>query len=136
MIRLISLSALSACLLAISVPADAQGQRPSGAQNRGAPSQSIGSRPTISGQSETRRVTAEALRREAGANRVESETRRAAAQARREAAQANNRSEDARAAHPPNEKAAEEAFLAEQNADKKNLRAERRALRRANRGAE
>jgi hypothetical protein len=127
MMRSISLGALSIGLLAISLGAHAQGRGPGGA-----PSQSAGQRPAISSQIETGRMTAEARRQEAEARRLQAEARRQEAQARRQAAEANNQSEAARAAHPPNEHAADQAFSAEANAENADRREQRRALRREN----
>ena len=59
-------------------------------------------------------------------HRIESQQRRAAGEA-------HNRSTEARAQHPPDEHAADEARLAEKNSANKDRREERRALREKNR---
>ena len=137
MIRLISVCAMLFTLLALSISVDAQG-RPGGA------GQGAGSRPSMGQQrhmgasmrqqDEMRRQEAQARRQAAAAKRQESETRRAEAEAKRAEAEENNRSEEARAEHPPDEHAADEAFLAEANAENQNLRDERPDLRGDNRG--
>lgn len=88
------------------------------------------------------RARAEERRREAEARRAEAEEKRAEAEARH--AEANGRGEDARAEHdrsaqaraehPPNEHAAPDAFLAEENALNAELREQRKGLRAENRG--
>jgi hypothetical protein len=62
------------------------------------------------------------------------ETHRLEAQQRRADGEAHNRSAEARAEHAPNEHAADEATLADQNSKNKDKRSERRALKGENRG--
>ncbi len=124
MIRKISISVVVASLLAISLAANAQGQRPSSA------GQGAGSRPSMSQQRDM-----SSMRQQADARRQEVEMRRQEAEARRLAAEAKQHEADARRAeagavveefgqsvamreaHPPNSNAADEAFRAELNAD-------------------
>lgn len=137
MIRLISVCAALVSLLALSISVDAQG-RPGGA------GQGAGSRPSMGQQrhmgasmrqqAEMRRQEAEARRLVAEAKRQEAEARKAEAEAKRAAGAEHNRSEDMRELHPPDEHAADEAFLAEANAENQNLRDERPDLRGDNRG--
>ncbi len=89
-------------------------------------------------RSEQRRLEAEASRAEAVAKRAEAEAARAEGEANRQngedARAAHDRSAEMRAAHPPNEHAAAEAFLAEENALNAELREQRKDLRGENRG--
>ena len=121
MIRLISVSAMLVSILTFSMSVYAQGHRPvgagAGAGNRPSMSQHRDRPDTMRQQSEMRRQEAEARRLAAEANRQEADARQAEAEARRAAAEEHNRSEEARAEHPPNEHAADEAFRAELNAD-------------------
>ena len=138
MIRLISIGAMLISLLALSTSVYAQGR------SGGGPSQGASNRPSISQhhdranvmrqQSEMRRQEAEASRLVAEANRQEAEARKADAEAKRAAAEEHNQSEEVRAEHPPNEHAADEAFLAEENAENQNLRDARPDLQGDNRG--
>ncbi len=138
MVRLMSVSATLVFLLALSMSVYAQGHRPvgagSGAGNRPSMSQHRDRPDVMRQQSEMRRQEAEARRLAAEAKRQEAVARQAEAEARRAAAEEHNRSEEARAEHPPNEHAADEAFLAEENAENQNLRDERPDLRGDNRG--
>ena len=141
MIRKISISVVVASLLAISLAANGQAQRPSSA------GQGPGSRPSMSQQRGMSRV-----RQQPDARRQEAEMRRQEAEARRLAAEAKQQEADAkkaevaaageqygksiamRAAHPPNPNAADEAFRAELNADDNlALRDDRRDLAGENR---
>jgi hypothetical protein len=119
MLRLIVSSGLCAALLAVGSTAAAQGRRPSAAPPQPGAQRSV---PT---QVENRRQPADTS--------GQSQARRAEAEARRQAAAANNKSAEARAAHPPNEHAADEASAAEQNADGRAARSARRDERRENR---
>ena len=141
MIRKISISVVVASLLAISLAANAQGQRPSSA-GKGA-----GNRPSMSQQRDTSsmRQQADARRQEAEMRRQEADARRLEAEAKRQEADAKKAEEVAageqygqsiamRAAHPPNSNAADEAFRAELNADDNlALRDDRPALAGENR---
>ena len=117
MLRLIVSSSLCAALLAVGSTAAAQGRRPSAAPQ-------TGTQRSLPAQVENRRPTDTS---------GQAQARRAEAEARRQAAAANNKSAEARAAHPPNEHAADEAFLAEQNAEGRDARSARREQRRENR---
>lgn len=121
MIRHMSLCLFFAATLAMA-GANAQGHRPAGVGG-----QSAGHSPTAFGGS------LESQRFHSDFGRTTADTKRAEADAKREAAKAKNKSEDARAAHPPNEHAADEAFLAEQNADNKDQRDQRRDSKSENR---
>ena len=138
MIRLITVSATLVCLLALSMSVYAQGKRPggagSGASNRPSMSQHRDRADTMRQQAEMRRQEAEARRLVAEAKRQEADAQKAEAEAKRAAGEEHNRSEDMRELHPPNEHAADEAFLAEENAENQNLRDERPDLRGDNRG--
>ena len=71
------------------------------------------------------------------AQRTAAEARRAAAKANsggEEARAGHDRSAEMRAEHPPNENAAPEAFLAEENALNAELREQRKNMRAENRG--
>ncbi|MCH9025638.1 MAG: hypothetical protein IIA05_00800 [Proteobacteria bacterium] len=91
-----------------------------------------------------RRREAEAARAADDTRRAEAEAGHAAAQARHAAAETHSRGENAsaehersassRAEHPPNEQAAPEAFMAEENALNAELRKQRKDLRAENRG--
>ena len=117
MIRKISTSVVVASLLAISLAANAQGQRPSNA------GQGAGSRPSMSQQRDmsSMRQQAEMRRQEAEARRLAAEVKQQEADARRAEAGAVveefGQSVAMREAHPPNSNAADEAFRAELNAD-------------------
>ena len=116
-------------LTCISLAADAQGRRPSGAgAHRGTARPGTG-RPLDIGRANmaSQRQEMEAAREAAAARQQEAERRRLEAEA-------NNRSAEARAENPPNEHAADEAFLAEENAENQELREERRELQGDNRG--
>ena len=130
MIRLISVCAALVTLLALSMSVDAQGRRPSGTTG-------AGNRPSMGQQRDmgaSMRQQAEMRRQEAEAKQQEAEARLAEAEAKRAAAKEHNQSEDMRDEHPPNEHAAVEALLAEENAENQNLRDERPDLQRDNRG--
>ena len=149
MIRRASLCIALVSLLGLSLAVDAQGRRPSSPGNQGrAPGGPSTTRPSTTRPSDfgrssmearraeaaARRAEAEARRGQAETRRAEAEQRRLEAQRRREEAAANNQSATARVDHPPNENAAAEAFLAEQNAENQDLRDERAELREENRG--
>ena len=117
MIRLISISAVVALLLAISLAANAQGKPPGGAGS------GASNRPSMSQQRDM-----SSMRQQSDARRQEADMRRQAADARRLEADAKKAEEVAageqygqsvamRSAHPPNSNAADEAFRAELNAD-------------------
>ncbi len=117
MIRNISFSVVVASLVAISLAANAQGQRPSSA------GQGAGSRPSMSQQRDM-----SSMRQQADARRQKAEARRLAAVAKQQEADARRAEAGAvveefgqsvamREAHPPNSNAADEAFRAELNAD-------------------
>ena len=138
MIRKISISAVVASLLAISLAANAQGQRPggagSGASNRPSMSQQRDRADAMRQQAEMRRQDSQARRQAAEARRQKAEARRAEAEAKRAAAEEHNQSVAMREAHPPNSNAADEAFRAELNADDNlALRDDRRDLAGENR---
>ena len=124
MIRLISISAVVALLLAISLAANAQGRPPggagSGASNRPSMSQQH-DMSSMRQQSEARRQEAEMRRQAADARRLEADARRLEADAKKAEAVAAGeqygQSVAMRSAHPPNSNAADEAFRAELNAD-------------------
>jgi len=99
---------------AMSSNAAAQGHAPvdPGGANHGTPSTSHAGEPSV-----------EAARRE---DRLVEQSHRAADEAR-------DRSDEARADHPPNEHAADEARIAEKNAANKDARKERRHRKRDNR---
>ena len=117
MIRKISISAVVALLLAISLAANAQGKPPGGAGS------GASNRPSMSQQRDM-----SSMRQQSDARRQEADMRRQAADARRLEADAKKAEEVAageqygqsvamRSAHPPNSNAADEAFRAELNAD-------------------
>ena len=124
----------------------AQGR--SGGQDRGqAPSQMRDSarQDSMRRDIEDMRARSEERRLEAEARRAEAESKRAEAEAARAEGETNSQhGEDARAEHdrsvqvridhPPNEHAAPEAFLAEENALNAELREQRKDLRAENRG--
>ncbi len=117
MIRLISISAVVALLLAISLAANAQGRPPggagSGASNRPSMSQQH-DMSSMRQQSDARRQEAEMRRQAADARRLEADAKKAEAVA---AGEQYGQSVAMRSAHPPNSNAADEAFRAELNAD-------------------
>jgi hypothetical protein len=84
----------------------------------------------------------ESVRSTSEVRRQGAEARRQAAQVKRAEGEAHNNSEEARAAHPPNEHAADQAILAEQNAENRDSRnapreerhEPRRVSRQANNG--
>lgn len=134
MIRHVSLCLVFAAAVAAGPAAYAQGHRPAGAggpASAGGPTsaagQSFGHAPTFGGSLDSQRLHSDAGQATADANR-------AAAEAKRQAGRSHNKSEEKRAAHPPNEHAADEAFLAEQNAGNKDLRDQRKDLKGKNRG--
>ena len=136
MIRSIFVSVVLAALLTWSISADAQGRNPSGgagAGNRPSMGQQQDMR-SMRQQSELRRQESEIRRQATETRRQEAELRKAEAENKRIAAEENNRSEESRTEHPPNGHAADEAFLAEENAESQNLRDERPDLRGDNRG--
>ncbi len=112
-----------------------------GGQGRGqAPSQMRDSarQDSMRRDMEDMRARSEQRRLEADARRVEAEAKRAEAEANRQngedARAVHDRSAEMRAAHAPNEHAAPEAFLAEENALNAELREQRKDLRAENRG--
>ena len=122
MIRLISVSAMLVSLLILSMSVYAQGNRPDGAGS------GVGNRRLMSqqrGRADAMRQQAEMRRQEAAVRWLAADARIAEAEAKRAAAEEHKRSEETCAAHPPNEHVAEEAFLAEENAENQNLRDER-----------
>jgi hypothetical protein len=119
MIRRTTLCLTVAALIGLSSQAGAQGRAPAGAGH---------STPAMSQAEIRNRVAAADARRQDAARRAEAEARRAEAQRRRAEAEAHNNSDEARAAHPPDEHAADNATLAEQNADRRERR-ERRPRR-------
>ncbi len=76
----------------------------------------VGSSPVIVGQAPSGRLGTDSRRQDA-LKKQEAERRRAEGEA-------HNRSADARAEHAPNEHAADEAIVAEGNAEKKDARSE------------
>jgi hypothetical protein len=129
MVRQVVFVSLALVLFGLGPSADAQGRRPSGAQ----PGAAV-HRPSMTRVEP--RAAATIGRRDAAARGEDaSAARRQAAEARREAARENDKSAEARAAHPPNEHAAEAAFLAEQNADHRDTRQAGRSERRSGRSA-
>jgi len=127
--RQASLCTVFVLLVGLSLSAHAQGHRPSGAANQG-----LTRSPTVLSPSDSGRVSIEARRQEMEARRAAAQARSQEAQRKRQEAEANNRSAEARAEHPPSEKAAAEAVLAEQNAENQELRDGRKDLKEENRG--
>ena len=131
MIRLISISAVVALLLAISLAANAQGRPPggagSGASNRPSMSQHR-DMSSMRQQADAWRQAAEMRRQEAEAKRLIAEAKRLIAEVKQQEADARRAEAGAmveefgqsvamRAAHPPNSNAADVAFRAALNAD-------------------
>ncbi len=117
----------------------AQGR--SGGQGRGqAPSQMRDSarQNSMRREMEDMRARSEERRREAETKRAEAEAARVEGEANwqqgEDARAEHDRSAEARAEHPPNEHAALEAFLAEENALNAELRGQRKDMRAENRG--
>jgi hypothetical protein len=114
-------------LAVISIAANAQGRRPSGATSPAA-----GQRPSF-GHVQAPHSAFRTTQQQSEQRRLEAEQLRQAAEQRRLEAEANSQSDEARAEHPPNEHAADEATDADQNAENSELRDERRALQQDNR---
>ena len=140
-IRKIGIIVIAAVGVIAASASYAQGR--SGGQGRGqAPSQMRDSarQDSMRRDMEDMRARSEERRLEAEARRAEAEAKRAAAETNRQngedARAEHERSVQARIDHPPNEHAAPEAFLAEENALNAELREQRKDLRAANRGEE
>jgi hypothetical protein len=116
-------------LAATGMAAHAQGRRPSGPQQ--APT---AQRPSI-GHVQSPHSAFGTRQQQSEERRLEAEHLRQAAAQRRVGAEEHNQSNEARAEHPPNEQAADEALAAEQNAESSDVqgaRSERTSDRRHN----
>lgn len=124
-----------AVLGGIGTAVHAQGHRPSTPGTQGlSRAPTVGNPLGFEQLGSFERLNAEARRQHTEARRAAAEARREEAQRKRQEAQARNKSDEARAKHPPNQQAASEAFLADQNAENQTLRDERKQTKEKNRG--
>jgi hypothetical protein len=114
-------------LVGASSYAAAQGHRPGAASGVGRAGPSVSGAPGGFGLGGFGAQSQSQPHRQDAPHRLEAEQRR-------EDGQAHNRSAEQRAEHAPNEHAADEARLADQNKTNKDRRAERRELKGENRG--